>query len=171
MISETMKMLIKKLGYDYHLFLSVLVYDLLFLKDLIHNSKRYRKTVISLFSVSIMALLTLVYAILGVFNVNVRNNSLILIGYVAILGLFLAATWRSRIRIAPPIKPVESTSLFFHPTSEPSTQSLFFMHELLTAAQKARLNGDLKKTWKLLKHFQSVWNEVLIQKLQNALYK
>jgi hypothetical protein len=166
-----MKTLIKKISYDYMLFLSLLVYDLLFLKDLIHNSKRYRRTVISLFAVSLMAFLTLVYAILGVFTVSLRNNSLILIGYLAILSLFLAATWRSRISITPPIKPVGSSSLFFHPTDESSIHSLFFMHKLLETAQKARLNGDLKKTWKVLKHFQSVWNEVLIQKIKYALHR
>jgi hypothetical protein len=165
-------MLIKKIGYDYVLFLSVLVYDLLFLKDLIHNSRRYRRTVISLFAVSLMAFFTLVYAILGVFTVGLRNNSLILVGYIAILGLFLAATWRSRVSIAPPIKkPLRSSSLFFHPTSESPSHSLFFMHQLLETAQKARLNGELIKTWKILKHFQSVWNEVFIQKTKHALHR
>ena len=165
-----MKKLIKKIGYDYLLFVSVLVYDLLFLKDLIHNSRRYRRTVVSLFAVSLMALLTLVYAILGVFIVNVRNNSLILVLYIAILSLFLASTWRTRISIAPPIKPVESTSLFFH-TDESPSHSLFFMHQLLEAAQKSRLNGELEKTWKFLKHFRSVWNEVLLRKVKEFLKK
>lgn len=165
-----MRTLIKKIGYDYILFVSVLVYDLLFLKDLIHNSKRYRRTVISLFAVSLMAFLTLVYAILNVFTVSVRNNSLILIGYIAILSLFLASTWRARVSIAPPIKPVESSSLFFHPTAESPTHSLFFMHELLEAAQKARLSSDLEKTWNLLRYFRSIWKEILIQKIKKTLY-
>ncbi len=165
-----MKRIVKKIGYDYILFLSVLVYDLLFLKELIHNSRRYRRTVLSLFAVSLMALLTLVYAILGVFIVNVRNNSLIWVLYIAILSLFLASTWRTRITIAPPIKPVESTSLFFH-TDESPYHSLFFMHQLLEAAQKSRLNGELEKTWKLLKHFQSLWNEVLLRKIKEILHK
>ncbi|MFX1518428.1 MAG: hypothetical protein ACFFCD_00675 [Promethearchaeota archaeon] len=167
-----MRTFIRKIGYDYMLFLSVLVYDLLFLKDLIHNSKRYRRTVISLFAVCLMTFLTLIYAILEVFTVALRNSLLILVGYIAILSLFLAATWRSRIRIALPIKkPVGSTSLFFHPTSESPIHSLFFMQQLLETAQKARLNGDLKKTWKVLKHFQSVWNEVLIQKIKYVLHR
>ena len=165
-----MKRIVKKIGYDYILFLSVLVYDLLFLKELIHNSRRYRRTVVSLFAVSLMALLTLVYAILGVFIVNVRNNSLIWVLYIAILSLFLASTWRTRITIAPPIKPVESTSLFFR-TDESPYHSLFFMHQLLEAAQKSRLNGELEKTWKFLKHFQSVWNEVLLRKIKIFLHK
>ena len=165
-----MKRLVRKIGYDYILFVSVLVYDLLFLKDLIHNSRRYRRTVVSLFAVSLMALLTLVYAILGVFLVTVRNNSLILVLYIAILSLFLASTWRTRVSIATPIKPVQSTSLFFH-TDESPYHSLFFMHQLLEAAQKSRLNGELEKTWKLLKHFRSVWNEVLLRKLKEFLNK
>lgn len=165
-----MKRIVKKIGYDYILFLSVLIYDLLFLKDLIHNSRRYRRTVVSLFAVSLMALLTLVYAILGVFIVNVRNNSLIWVLYIAILSLFLASTWRTRISIAPPIKPVESSSLFFH-TDESPNHSLFFMHQLLEAAQKSRLSGELEKTWKFLKHFRSVWNEVLLSKIKEALHK
>jgi hypothetical protein len=166
-----MKTLIKKIGYDYILFVSVLVYDLLFLKDLIQNSKSYRRTVISLFMLGYMTLLTLVYAILGVFTVTVRNNALILIGYIVLLSLFLASTWRSRISIAPPIKPVESPSLFFHPTAESPIHALFFMHNILETAQKTRLSGNLEKTWNLLKHFQSIWNEVLIQKVREVLHR
>jgi len=167
-----MRMLIKKIVYDFILFLSVLCYDLLFLKDLIQNSQRYRKTVISLFSVSAMALLALVYSIFGMFTVAVQNSFIVVLLYIAVLSFFLRTMWRSRISIAPPIsKSVESSYLFFHPTSESPTHALFFMHNILETAQKARLRGNLEKTWKLLKYFQSIWNEVLIQKIQKAIHR